>query len=468
MFVLSILSLVAYLGLLVIVLRALSQGKLYFLLFYLVSFLPVYIVFLSFIYDNTDSLILIKFIQYSKEVVLIYGLALWFFGQNKSPIHKAWHLSLLDWLFILFGTLSFIYMLLPLGEATFLAKVTYFKNIFLMCLVYLMGRQVKVSAFEWKCIFKIVYVITALAFVVVISEKLFGTHFHSLIGYAKYNLAIHDIEPTGNFGLKWTFEAQGGQPRYGSFFSNPLEFAASMLIVFSLAIIHLLSMQFNANRIMYIAIIFFTVVCVLLAYSRATMVTFAITLTFMAFLLKYYKLLMGVALAVLSIVIYVWFFSPDETRYFVEDTISFQNSSSITHAIEWLEGVDSLVENPMGIGLAMSGNAGGVEDDLKVGGENQFLIYGVQLGIIGMLIYLLMLAVGIAESWKAFRLARNREEQVVPFVAASVKFGLLLPLFTANAEIYLYVSLVSWWLVGYSETLCKTYMRQKDQEIIQA
>ena len=31
------------------------------------------------------------------------------------------------------------------------------------------------------------------------------------------------------------------------------------------------------------------------------------------------------------------------------------------------------------------------------------------------------------------------------------KFGLLIPLFTANAEIYLFVSLVSWFLAGYVE-----------------
>lgn len=36
------------------------------------------------------------------------------------------------------------------------------------------------------------------------------------------------------------------------------------------------------------------------------------------------------------------------------------------------------------------------------------------------------------------------------FVAAAVKVGLLLPLFTANAEMYTYVSWITWWMVGYS------------------
>ena len=33
----------------------------------------------------------------------------------------------------------------------------------------------------------------------------------------------------------------------------------------------------------------------------------------------------------------------------------------------------------------MSGNAGGVDQSLKVGGENQFLILGVQMGAIAII-----------------------------------------------------------------------------------
>jgi len=53
-------------------------------------------------------------------------------------------------------------------------------------------------------------------------------------------------------------------------------------------------------------------------------------------------------------------------------------------------------------------------------------------------------------SLKAYRQATLKKDRVIPFVAATVKVGLLLPLFTSNAEIYLYVAFVSWWMVGYS------------------
>jgi hypothetical protein len=36
----------------------------------------------------------------------------------------------------------------------------------------------------------------------------------------------------------------------------------------------------------------------------------------------------------------------------------------------------------------------------------------------------------------------------IAFVGATVKVGLLLPLFTANVRIYTYVSWITWWMIG--------------------
>lgn len=470
MIAIAILLLILYMAFMVVVIQGIGKGKFAYLLIYIALFLPFYVVFLSFIYDHTESAVLINFLKYSKELIIFYGLLIWLLGRKKNLGEKQWKISTLDYLFAAFMLLSFFYTVIPLGEATIFNKFTYLKNILLMCLAYFFGRQIIISNVEWKGIFKVIFVVTTFAFLVVICERFFGTHFHSLIGYAKYNLAINDIEPAGNYGLIWTFEAQAGQPRYGAFFSNPLEFAASMLICFSLAIAHLLSVKYNMNRAKYLMLLFFAFICVLLAYSRATMVAFFGTMVFMAFLLRYYKILVGAGLTAACIGLYVWFLASDDTRYFVMDTLTFQNSSSITHVLEWVEGIDSLIQNPLGIGLAMSGNTGGVETDLKVSGENQFLIYGVQLGVLGMIIYLLMIIYSIRHCWKAFRLARgDRQDQIVPFVAASVKFGLLLPLLTANAESYLYVALVSWWMVGFSESLYQklraSALKNKSQNI---
>ncbi|WOK06315.1 hypothetical protein RT717_24890 [Imperialibacter roseus] len=160
-------------------------------------------------------------------------------------------------------------------------------------------------------------------------------------------------------------------------------------------------------------------------------------------------ILVGVGLLALA-GLYFYFWAPKDTVDLVYDTITFQEPSTLGHAIEWFEGIDSMIASPQGIGLAMSGNARGVVEGLRVGGENQFIIFGVQLGVLGLFLYCLLLFMSVRYSFKAYRLANYKEDRVIPFTAATVKVGLFLPLFTSNAEIYLYVAFVSWWMVGYS------------------
>src|SRR5690606_36385257 len=109
----------------------------------------------------------------------------------------------------------------------------------------------------------------------------------------------------------------------------------------------------------------------------------------------------------------------------------------------------------------MSGSVGRVEADLRVGGENQLLIDGGPLGFVGMSLNIEVLAFGISKSLSVFRKSPDVNNARIALVAASTKFGLLLPLFTDNAELYLYVSLLTWWMLGYS---MKEYNSIKESE----
>ncbi|MFT7155706.1 MAG: hypothetical protein ACI8Q1_000708 [Parvicella sp.] len=451
MILISISLLLIYTSFFFLVLQKLVNSEFQYLLYFSIILFPVYTVFLSIVYAGLQQELIITILQYSKEVLFFTGFGILILGRQKG-VSAKWKLGKLDLLQMLFLGFALIYAVLPIGEATFVSKAIYLKNIVLIGLFYFFGRQVELDFSQWNRVFRMVFVLAIVASVLVVSEKVFGIHFHSLIGYRQYNFDIKDLDLLGIYGIGYTFEAQGGQPRYGSFFSNPLELSASMLIVVSAALFYLLSAKFKQNRAYYLFVLACGSICLLFAYSRATFVAVFIMLVFIAFLLRYYKLLLIVFGSGLLLVVYVLFLASEETLYFVLDTLTFQNSSSVTHLIEWAQAVDSIVQNPFGIGLGTSGNTSGVEDDLRVGGENQYLIYGVQLGFFGMLLYIGILSTSIMNAWRAFRAARSRQEGLVPFVAASVKFGLLLPLFTANVEAYLFISLISWWLVGQVET----------------
>ena len=142
----------------------------------------------------------------------------------------------------------------------------------------------------------------------------------------------------------------------------------------------------------------------------------------------------------------------EEMLYYIIDTFTFNESSSLSHLLEWIQAGISIFENPFGIGLAMSGNATGVDQAIKIGGENQFLIYGVQMGIVSLLIYSLMLFKAIKDSIDLYK-SSNDYKKELSFLVGLTKFGLLIPLFTANVELYLFISLFSWFLVGHIQKL---------------
>ena len=277
-------------------------------------------------------------------------------------------------------------------------------------------------------------------------------HLQNILDYGRFNLLINDIFPSGNYGLSWTFERQGGFPRYAAFFANPLEFSASLLLFLSLGLHYLLHSKHNINRLAYLCLLILVTLSFYFSYSRGAIIASGIIVFFSLLLEKKYHLLRIVLTLVVMAVIYISFFSSKELQYFILDTLSFQNTSSLGHLLEWLEGISSMIQNPMGIGIAMSGNANGVDQALKIGGENQFLIYGVQMGFLGLLIYVSMLIKGIKNSLKVFKRSSKNHVKSISFVAAATKIGLLIPLFTANAELYLFVAFLSWFLIGYVET----------------
>ena len=74
----------------------------------------------------------------------------------------------------------------------------------------------------------------------------------------------------------------------------------------------------------------------------------------------------------------------------------------------------------------MSGNAGGVDQSIKIGGENQFLIFGVQMGILTMILYMLILFKVISNSINTYRISKNNIIKHISFIVSCTKFGLLI------------------------------------------
>jgi hypothetical protein len=424
------------------------RGKWEYVIYFLLVYFPIYTVYLSVTFASTDSVFLVKSLQFFKDFIVVFAVLMFVLFQ-KDIFRYPFRLNLVDKLFVSLILLALIFLIAPVGEASLFAKIQYFKGMLIPALVYFLGRNTKFNDQEVGLIFKIIFAITVIGFAVNLVELSIDTHLQSFTGYAVFNQVINNVEPTGNFGLSWTFETQAVTKRLASIYSDPLELASSVLMGFAAGLIWYLTTK-RENAWPYLFIMLFSMASLVFASSRASFASFFVMLIFIAVTFRLYTLIMVGFSILLSFVVFVVFFASDDFYYFVIDTLTFQNLSSVGHLVEWLVALEGMIQNPLGIGLAMSGNAGSVTDELRVGGENQFLIYGVQLGWIGMLIYISLLAFSVFRSIKVFRNTDNLMTARIAFTGAAAKTGLILPLFTANAEMYLYISWISWWMVGYA------------------
>ena len=451
MVVLAIILSIIYIGFIGFVLKKIFEGDIYYLLLYILFTLPFYSTLQLIIFKGFNVIPFVNLLKYSKDFVFFTGFFILIFGKKESFIEREWQLTLLDKLFLGFMTLTLIYTLIPLGSASLLSKMIYAKNIFLMGIIYFLGRHTNIDEQRWRFIVKFIICLIVGSFLLALLEIISGVHLQSILDYGRFNSIMYDVSPTGNYGLSWTFERQGSLPRFAAFFSNPLDFAASLLLFFSVGLNLLLHSKYNSNRLAYLGLLLLVIFSFFFSYSRGAIIASVILVFLTLFLEKKYFLL-RIALGLVVLLVTYIFFSSYELDYFVLDTFNFQNTSSLGHLLEWLEGIESMLLHPMGIGLAMSGNANGVEQALKISGENQFLIYGVQMGFLGLFIYISMLFKGIKDSLKVFKHSTKQHVRSISYVAAATKIGLLIPLFKANEELYLFVAFLSWFLIGSIET----------------
>ena len=456
MIVLASLLILIYIIFIGLTLGEIYKGNSAYLLLYVICFLPFYTVFQITVFNAFENIVLINSIKYSKDFVFFSSFILFIIGTKRSFINRTFNFSVLDKLIITFLALVFFYLIIPLGEANLISKITYAKNIFLIGILYFFGRNTDFNFKNWNIVIKLLVFLTLLSFIIALLETVAGTHLHSFLGYSNYNLIVNDIDPQGNYGLNWSFESQGAKPRYASFFADPLEFSASLLLFFSLVLGLFIHSKPKQNKLLFFSLILVIIFSFLFAFSRASMCSGILVLVFGLYLSRNYKIIFSMFFIVLLGFVYVYNFSDEELRFFIQDTLTFQNTSSLGHLVEWIEGIISIYENPFGVGLAMSGNASGVDQSIKIGGENQFLIYGVQMGIISLVLYLLILIKAIYNSARLYLKSVDYNHKSIGFITSLTKFGLLIPLLTANAELYLFVALFSWYLVGQSERLYNT------------
>jgi hypothetical protein len=161
---------------------------------------------------------------------------------------------------------------------------------------------------------------------------------------------------------------------------------------------------------------------------------------------------------IIGFIIYLFSFSSKEVQDFAYNSISFSNNSSLGHVVEWLDGIESMMNHPLGMGVGSSGRLTAFEGE-AIGGENQFIIIGVQIGVTGLLIYLWIYFSSLIKAYKVYRFTKGKE-QMITLVVVLLRVGLFLPMFTSNLDSYIYISYFLWLINGMFGTIYQGYIEK--------
>lgn len=417
------------------------QGDPNGLFIFLIGGLPFYAISLSTFYLIGGKSI-IPFIQTTKELIIVLSLVTLII-QYRSQF--KW--TLLDKLILLFFVFSSIYVFIPLGPNGLMQRVLAFKGLSFFPLVYFCGRLFPLQKTHFEKYGSFILILTIGAALLSFGEYILQTHLQVYIGYSELNYNVYKQAPSGNYGLSWTFEIENGAKRFASFFSTPLEHAAATLL--ALSVIGGLYTQKNnqviLSRLGWFAL-FATMASILLSLSRAAIISYFLIILIYSFVTKRKEILYLFYASIVLFIVYLFSFSSKEIQDFVMNTVTFNNQSSVGHLVEWLTGIESMIDKPLGLGLGASGGITANEGD-AVGGENQFIIVGVQIGIAGLLLYVWIHFYTIYLSYKNYKYLLGKEQKIALMVLL-IRVGLLLPMFTSNLDTYIYISYWMWMTTG--------------------
>jgi hypothetical protein len=415
------------------------------ILFFIVVGLPIYITALS-VSHLYGMDFLVPLLQYAKEGLVIATLAFCIYKLPAPPVAN-W----LDKLMLLFFLYVMAYIFLPLGSFGLFEKVVAFKNICFFPALYFIGRLLTIDEIWISKLQKLIMLLSLAAAMVLLGELFFNAHLQQLTGFASFYEKYFLFDPAGNYGLSWTFEIEGGIKRFASFFANPLELAASTLITAPVLAAVYSSGDYKKESGFFLLTLFAVLLSIVFALSRASMLAF-ILVGYLFFLLSgRTKVVRVFHAAALLFCISVLFLSFNNTiADFIIATIQLSDSSSLAHLLEWISGIEAMAVHPLGMGLGESGRVAGALG-LNVGGENQFIIVGVQCGWVALLLYLAIIIVSIILSVRLYKSSTGRARQLGLMVFL-IRAGLLIPALTAAVESYLYISYLSWFLTGVMST----------------
>ena len=190
-----------------------------------------------------------------------------------------------------------------------------------------------------------------------------------------------------------------GRQRVVSTFASPNTFGliAAMILMY---FVYKIYNEFKNNKVKLVDVIYFIVVFIalMLSYSRSAYLSFAIGFIIFVFmeLNKKLKIIFSISIIFVSVVVIILsFILVDKVdNMFINHifrTITLRDTSAIGHIDSTNYALEVMKSNPFGIGVGRSGQKSLQFIDSALHAENSYFIIAFDMGIIGLIIYLISL-----------------------------------------------------------------------------
>ena len=249
----------------------------------------------------------------------------------------------------------------------------------------------------------------------------------------------------------WTTVGSHLVQRAGSTYLSSQGMAIPFLIIMPAATLWLLS-DAPRRRVLALAGYALLWVGLLLTVTRMTIVACALQTMAIVAAQRRWGIALGLAVTGLAGFVVTLVLAPDVAT-FVWETLTWQTGSSRSHLADWGTGLANVPAHPFGAGLGSADFVAARFGVTALAGDNQYLKYAVELGVVGLAMHVLVLAGLGAIGLRAWRRAATADQGRCGLLVTIAALGIALNALTAvvlNATMLAYVF---YWLAGVSTSV---------------
>ncbi|HZF74007.1 MAG TPA: O-antigen ligase family protein [Gemmatimonadaceae bacterium] len=333
-----------------------------------------------------------------------------------------------------------------------LAQLYGFRDAAFVLLLYFVGRATPEAATSSRYL-RALFVVGIITSGIAILERLLVTpEMLVLLGAARYlqDFIGAGVGASGNlYGLPdnyWTSLGSHLVTRAGSTYLSAQGFAIPFLLIMPAATLFVTTPDRTRSRLAWLGYAV-TWVGLLLTLTRMTILACLLqTIIILSMRRRWSTLVRSAVMAVL--VSCVALIALPGLAAFAWDTVTWQTGSSVSHLHDWREGLENFSRYPLGVGLGAADIIAWRFGITPLAGDNQYLRFAVELGIVGLGLHLAILAGAITTGANAWSRARLQPVRDTGLLVALTALGIAMNAWTAGVFNATLLTYVFFWLLG--------------------